>query len=269
MRLNATMDYGPVDPGTVTVTGPRRMKASDGHDYVVKMFNDGSKSRFNEYVATNIAQWAGLPVAEPAVVYIDDKFIDQTPDLQEAQIQSGPYYATKFYDNAYDMRSAVGIRPRPPVIINLEEVPAFVVFDVFVHNTDRNDGNTLLVPSNGGRAGYRYLLIDHGRCFGGSDWDAGTASRMLYKVADVPWQIDAIVGEDTLRSPINRMVRLDQAGMDRAKDGLPGEWSISDSDYAALKSAMSSRDPSKILNVIMSSKAYITRRPNNLDRWRS
>ena len=103
-----------------------------------------------------------MSVAEPAVVYIDAEFIGRTLGLQKTKTRPGPHFATLFY-KAYDVRGRVPPRPRQPQITNLEEVPAFVAFDIFVHNTDRNDGNTLLVPSNGGRADYRYLLIEAGR----------------------------------------------------------------------------------------------------------
>ena len=55
MRLDARMDYGPVAPDTETLTCPRRMGASDGFDYVVKVRDGGPKSLFNEYVAARIA----------------------------------------------------------------------------------------------------------------------------------------------------------------------------------------------------------------------
>lgn len=267
MRLNATMDYGPVVPDMETLTCPRRMRANDGFDYVVKIRDGGPKSLFNEYVAANVAQWAGLSVAEPAIVYLDAKFIGRTPALQSSQTQPGPHFATRFYDRAYDTHDMAGPRPRTPAITNLDKVPAFVVFDVFVNNKDRNDGNTLLVPSNGGRAGYHYLLIDHGHCFGGPDWDSDTAASLPYEIAGVPWQTDGIAGEDSFRDPVDRMAEMGLADMDRAKDGLPVEWDIPDGDYEALKSAMSSREPGKMMSAIMSSRIPPAARLGALDRW--
>lgn len=266
MRLDARMDYGQVDPDMETLTCPRRMMASDGHDYVVKMRDGGPKSLFNEYVAANVAQWAGLSVAEPAIVYLDAKFIGRTPDLRSAQTRPGPYFATRFY-KAYDMTHRAGPGPRLPAIANLDEVPAFVAFDVFVNNKDRNDGNTLLVPSNGGRAGYRYLLIDHGHCFGGPKWDSDIAASLPYETAHMPWQTDGMAVEDSFREPVDRMAEMGRADMDRASDGLPAEWSIPDGDYEALKSAMSSREPDKMLSAIRSSGVIPAARQGDLNRW--
>lgn len=270
MRLCAVMDYGPIVPDMEVTSCPRRMAANDGRDYVVKMYGDDSlKSRFNEYVAARIAQEAGLSVAEPAVVYIDAEFIGRTLGLQKTKTRPGPHFATLFYDKAYDMRGRVHPRPRQPQIANLKEVPAFVAFDVFVHSTDRNDGNTLLVPSNGGRAGYRYLLIDHGHCFGGPGWDSDTAASLPYKTADMPWQTDAISGESSFRGPVDKMTQTSRADMDRAKDGMPSEWGIPDDEYDILKTAMSSRDPKKIMDATRSDKRHFPGWASGLDRWSS
>lgn len=269
MRISAVMDYGPIVPDMETSTCPRRMAANDGHTYVVKMLDGGRKARFNEYVAANIARNVGLSVAEPVVIHIDSKFIGRTPGLQRANVSPGPYFATRFYNKAYDMHGRAGPRPMQPQITNLEEVPAFVAFDVFVHNKDRNDGNTLLVPSNGGRAGYRYLIIDHGHCFGGPAWDSDTAASLPYETADIPWQTSAISGEGPFRDPIDKMAQTGQADVDSAKDGLPSDWDIHDSEYGALKRTMSSRDPDKMLDAIRSSKALFPGWRDGLDRWGS
>ena len=273
MRLDARMDYGPVAPDTETLTCPRRMRASDGFDYVVKVRDGGPKSLFNEYVAAKIAQWAGLSVAEPAIVHLGAKFIERTPALRSDRVRPGPYFATKFYDKAYDVYDMAGPRPKPAAITNLEEVPGFVAFDVFVNNTDRNDGNTILVPSNGGRAGYRYLLIDHGHCFGGPKWDSDTAADLPYEIADVPWQTGGTMGEVSFRDPVDKIARMNRDDMDRAKDGLPGEWDIPGGDYDALKNTMSSREPGKMLDAIRdaikSGKFRPAVRPGALDRWAS
>ena len=261
------MDYGPIVPNMETSTCPRRMAANDGHTYVVKICNGGPKARFNEYVAANIARNVGVPVAEPVIVHIDSKFIGRTSGLQKAKASPGPYFATRFYDKAYDMHSKAGPRPRQPQITNLEDVAAFVAFDVFVHNKDRNDGNTLLVPSNGGRTGYRYILIDHGHCFGGPAWDSATAASLPYETADMPWQTGAIPGEATFRSPIEKMVQTSRADIDNARDGMPSDWGIHDDDYEVLKRAMSSRDPDKILDAIKSSKSHFPRWAGSLDGW--
>ena len=262
------MDYGPIVSDMETSTCPRRMAADDGHSYVVKMLDGGRKARFNEYVAANIARNVGLSVAEPVVVHIGSKFIGRTPGLQKADVSPGPYFATRFY-KAYDMHGRAGLRPRQPQITNLEEVPAFVAFDVFVHNRDRNDGNTLLVPSNGGRAGYRYLIIDHGHCFGGPDWDSDTAASLPYETANIPWQTSAISGEGPFLDPIGKMAQTSQADVDSAKDGLPNDWDIDGDEYEALKRAMSSRDPHKMLGAIRSIKGLFPGWTDSLDRWSS
>ena len=247
-----------------TSTCPRRIMADNGRTYVVKIRGDVPKSFFNEYVAANIARWAELSVAEPAVIHLDAKFIGRTPGMRAAQVRPGPYFATQHYANAYDMHAKATFRP--PAITNLEEVPAFVAFGVFVHNKDRNDGNTLLVPPSGGRAGCRYLLIDHGHCFGGPKWDHGTAASLPYEASHMPWPTAAAAEGASFRGPVEKMARMDRADMDKARDGLPGEWSMPDGDYAALKSAMSSSDPARMLGAIRSGRGRPGRAAGGLDR---
>lgn len=57
--------------------------------------------------------------------------------------------------------------------------------------------------------------------------------------------------------------------MDRAKDGMPSEWGMPDDEYDVLKTAMSSRDPKKIMGATRSDKRHFPRWASGLDRWSS
>ena len=250
MRLDAVLDHGPVCPDSVTWARPRIMVASDGNTYVVKMRNGGnaSKSFFNEFVATNMALMVGLPAAEPAIVNLGAKFIEDTEDLRDAHVKPGPYFATKYYDGAYTASGGAELAIRPNSIVNLGDVPAFVIFDIFVHNKDRHGGNTLLVPLSGKSYIYRYLLIDHGHCFGGPTWNSDSVSDLPYEVAGVPWYTNNIVGESDFAAPADLMARLGGADIDAARAGLPDEWDIPTDDYNALRNSMSSRSRDAMLD---------------------
>ena len=251
MGLDAIADHGPVSPGRLTWARPRRMSASDGNVYVVKIRNGGgdSKSFFNELVASNIALMVGLPAAEPVIINLGAKFIKETADLKNDQIKPGAYYATRYYRKAYTTSDGERLRIRPSSIANLDDVPAFVMFDIFVHNKDRNGGNTILIPLNGDIARYRYLLIDHGHCFGGPAWDSDSASNLSYELAGVPWYTNSITDESDFVDPAARMAGLCEADIDAARDGLPDEWNIPVDDYKALRNSMSSRDRDMMLNI--------------------
>ena len=258
MRLDATADLGPVRPGSATWSRPRRTSASDGHSYVVKIRNGGnaSKSFFNEFVASNIALKVSLSIAEPAIINLSAKLTERSSGLRKARIEPGPYFATRYRDGAYAISDRKGILIRPSTIANLDEVPAFVVFDVFVHNKDRHGGNTILAPSGDG-SGYRYLLIDHGHCFGGPEWSSDTASDLAYEAAGIPWYTDGIAGESDFVGPADRMARLGEADIDASRSGLPAEWDIPADDYTALRRSMSSRSADIMLSVIKSNRSII------------
>ena len=264
------MDHGPIDPEEETSTCPRRMSASDGNCYVVKMRNDGPKSNFNEYVASGIARIFGLPTAEPTVVHLGADLIRRTPALQGAQIEPGPYLATRYVRDAYDVGRNAGFSAQPEPVTNLEDVPSFVVFDILVNNKDRNDGNTLLAPSRddeGRLVGYRYMLIDHGHCFGGPSWDSDTVSDLPYELAHVPWRTDGIEGEGGFCGPAERMAGLSGEDVDKAGGGLPGEWGVPADEYGALKEAVTSRSAGRMLGAIRANQSLFAGWYGRIDGW--
>lgn len=252
MELDAVLDHGPVCPGKVTWSRPRHISASDGNDYVVKVRNgrNGSKSLFNEFVASNMALMVGMPAAEPVIINLGAEFIKETADLKDDQVEPGAYYATRYHSRVYAISDERGLLIRPGSIVNLADMPAFVAFDIFVHSKDRHGGNTLLVPLEGGSVGYRYLLIDHGHCFGGPTWDSDSVSDLPYEVAGVPWYTNSIVGESDFAAPADLMARLGGADIDAARGGLPDEWDIPAGNYKALKDSMSSRSRDAMLDII-------------------
>ena len=267
MQLDALLDMGPIRPGRETWAHPRRMMASDGNSYVVKIRNGAdSKSFFNEFVASNIALRVGLPAAEPVVIHLGAELIGRSPDLKDAGIEPGAYYATRYLDDACAISDEQGLVVQPSSIANLEDVPALVIFDIFVHNTDRHGGNTLLVPSGGAR--YRYLLIDHGHCFGGPDWGPDGASDLAYELAGVTWSTDGVTGESDFAAPAALMAGLGEADIDAARDGLPGEWDVPAEDYKALRGSMSSRRRDPMLDTVRANRPIFAGWRRAADRGR-
>lgn len=258
MSLVATMDHGPVHPGKETWAKPRRMSASDGNYYVVKIRNgDGSRSFFNEFVGSKLARIVGLSAIEPVVINLNASLIEKSQGLKDSRIKPGQYYATKYFDGAYTASEEPGFMIKSTSIVNLDEVPSFVIFDIFVNNKDRHGGNVILIPSDGGPS-YRYLLIDHGHCFGGPMWGPNEASNLPYELAGVPWYTGGITGEDDFRDSANRVAGLGEDDIDAARDGLPDAWDVPDSDYGMLKNTMLTRKPDMMLAVVRSGRASFT-----------
>lgn len=262
------MDHGPIDPDGDAWACPRRTGANDGNDYAAKMPGSGNtRSFFNEFLAANIARMAGLFAAEPAVFHASDEPIGRSPDLQAARSLPGPHFATRHRRGACTASGGMRLQIQPELIANLKDVPAFVAFDILVHNKDRYGGNTLLVPSDGGRLGYQCLLIDHGRCFGGPCRDHDAVSDMPHRLAGAPWRTDGVSGIDDFAGPADRLTLLDAARIDEARSGPPGEWAVPVDDYEALGGTLSSRRPNSILDAIKAGSGGLAGRGTRPDHW--
>ena len=259
MSLDAIVDHGPLRHGKETWARPRRMSANDGNSYIVKVRNgEGSKSFFNEFVASNLARIIGPSAIEPVIINLSSGLIEDSRDLGTAQIKPGLYYATRCIEGAYASTDDVAPSIQPHSVANIEQVPAFVVFDVFVNSKDRHGGNALLIRSGSDRDRYKYLLIDHGHCFGGPKWSASEAANLPYEVEGVPWFTDGITGEGDFREHADRMANLDECDIDAARAGLPDAWDVPAGDYKALRCALSSRSPDLMLDAVRAGRAVFS-----------
>lgn len=259
MSLDAIVDHGPLRHGKGTRARPRRMSANDGNSYIVKVRNgEGSKSFFNEFVASNLARITGPSAIELVTFNLDSDLIEDSRYFRSARIKPGLYYAIRYIEGAYTPTGDVEPSIQPHSVANMEEVPAIVVFDVFVNNKDRHGGNTLLIRSGSDRDRYMYLLIDHGHCFGGPKWSASEAANLPYEVEGVPWFTDGITGEGDFREHADRVANLDECDIDAARAGLPDAWDVPAGDYKALRCALSSRSPDLMLDAVRSGRAVFS-----------
>jgi hypothetical protein len=60
------------------------MRASDGHYYIIKLQGNPQHTRVlaNEFIASRLGRYLGLPMPEVAVIYVSDWLIENTPDLR-------------------------------------------------------------------------------------------------------------------------------------------------------------------------------------------
>src|SRR5438874_5189421 len=60
------------------------MRASDGGFYIVKFQNNPQHVRVlaNEFLATRLGLWLGLPMPQVAVIEVSDWLIENTPELR-------------------------------------------------------------------------------------------------------------------------------------------------------------------------------------------
>ena len=146
------------------ITEPRKIEATDGKIYAVKFTPTGDPySNYNEWLGSLLALELKVEVLEPFVMIFDADFISNSKEIREKGISAGSYFATLYYEDAYNLSD---LTMDASSITNLEAVNSFIIFDIFVCNGDRHGRNTMLIPKTNGRGShYKYVLIDHGRCF--------------------------------------------------------------------------------------------------------
>ena len=171
-----------------TSTDPCWIQATDNRTYVVKKNSPQEiNSNFNEYLASKLCIHMGITTLEPHIMHITQDFISGTLALQERNFTEGNYFATLYYPSAQPI---CGISD-PMIITNLDEVSNFIVFDIFIHNGDRNCGNILVIPnSNFANSRSKYFLIDHGHCFN-MVYENNTL-KLPYMLSDIPYNTDEV-----------------------------------------------------------------------------
>ena len=158
--------------------------ADDGIDYFVKIPPHGDKmSNLKEYVGTMLGCNFGLPVLNAFAMDLTDEFIENEPNLND--VISGSYFATKFQHNArFDI---VPDMINSFTVDNTRDIPRFIVFDVFVDNTDRHEKNYLIVDCPD-ISETRIILIDHGHIFGNYNYPPSN-HLLKYGVYKVIWNL--------------------------------------------------------------------------------
>ena len=117
---------------------------------IINDVSEGGIIQMSEHGSTGVKPLI-IDLEELDISYVDDKF------------------ATLFYDDKYNLSD---YNEDASTITNLEAVNSFITFDIFICNSDRHRRNTMLIPnSKGSGSYYKYVLIDHGRCFNIVDGD--------------------------------------------------------------------------------------------------
>ncbi len=126
----------------------------------------------------------GVEVLEPFVMIFDNDFVSNSKEIQDSGIRAGAYFATLYQHDKYNLSEYLN---DASTISNLESVNAFIIFDIFVNNRDRHDRNTMLIP-NAKAIGshYKYVLIDHGRCFRITEGD------LPYEQPKIEWNTSCV-----------------------------------------------------------------------------
>jgi hypothetical protein len=224
--------------------GCHLMRCSDNAYYVVKFQNKpgGIRALANDYLGARLAKRLGFTVAEPAVIDVSETLIELTDQMnylskgKEWRCRPGLSFGARVrstgspchgdvIENIFDFLPPEFLRK----VTNLRDFCGMLVFDKWTCNTDSRQ----TVFTNGARhSPYLATMIDHGKCFGGSDWDfRDHASLGLYYPSLV---YESVTGIDDFEPWITRLEsRLDETVVDELAAEIPPEWYEHDS--AALR----------------------------------
>lgn len=213
---------------------PQRILFSDGRTYAVKFKNNPSGTRIlvNEYISGKLAQLLSLPVVPFEIVEISDDFIKANPIFLKHKFQSGHQFASLFIDNCIhfpkDSFNDVNIK-------NRDHLARIIVFDLWIGNTDRKEGNLLLEPQQNGE--YYLHIIDHGRIFADAKWTIKTLKKKPKMVIEDRVHkrfVSLLQSQNEIQAAIRKILALPDERISDVIDSIPDDWDVSKIEREAL-----------------------------------
>ena len=145
-----------------------------------------------------------------------------------------------FIDDAYDLADF----EESSDISNLAQVSKFIVFDVFINNTDRHGRNIMIIPtSTSNSTSYKYVLIDHGRCFEICD------GKLPYVAHKIQWQTNYVNIIDIRKSAEYMSKNVTPYRIDVIYKDIKNS-KVNRDDFTVLNNELTNRDALNIVNVI-------------------
>src|SRR6185437_8868546 len=153
------------------------LRASDKHYYVIKFQNNPQDLRIltNEYLATRLASFLGLPVPEVAIIDVSEWLIQNSPELKVdigggllQACASGPQFGSRYV--ADPLTTAVfdylpeSILKR---IANIQDFSRVLAVDKWTCNAD---GRQAVFAKQPNERRYKAWFIDQGYCFNAGEW---------------------------------------------------------------------------------------------------
>lgn len=188
---------------------PYLCRAEDGALYYVKGEQAGRASLWAEWIAGHLAQALGLPLPPMALVQLDETLWRELPrDWRDVGLT--PAFASrKHASSAWFELSQVGQ-------VTAEQQRAVLAFDWWVHNPDRQKGNTNLLWDAGAK---QLIVMDHNLAF---DPGFDAAAFCEHHVFAAQWQ--ALRDDMVHRALWAERMSLALPWARWACDNAPPEW---------------------------------------------
>ena len=205
------------------------MRASDGNYYITKFQNNPQHVRVlaNEFFASKLGSLLGLPMAEVAVIEVDDWLINNTPELRvevagyAAPCSSGLQLASRYVANP-ETDSIFDYLPESLIVErtrNLQDFARVLVLDKWACNAD---GRQAVFTKPASARNYSATFIDQGYCFNASEWNFPDSPLRGVYCHNFVYQ--HVTGWDSLEPVLSRAEQIDSTDLWRLTEGMPEEW---------------------------------------------
>jgi hypothetical protein len=212
------------------------MRCGDDSYYVVKFRNNPQHLRTlaNEMLATRLAARMGICVPQADVVEVRSSLIEYTPELViqlttgRPPCAAGRQFGSKFPGNPSTL-TIYDLMPNELFnrVHNIDDFLGMFVLDKWMCQTDTRQAIFMRQPGSGASGtsdrGYQAMMIDHGFCFNGGDWNFPDAPlRSLYANRGV---YRSVVGIESFDPWLDRLeTGLSLSALYEEAQQIPPEW---------------------------------------------
>jgi hypothetical protein len=204
------------------------MRASDGGFYVVKFSNSpqGTRILANEFFASRLGLWLGLPVPPVEVIEVSDWLIQHSPELRmtlgstEAPCAGGKQVGSRY---ACDPVEDYVFDYLPEhLFAKVKGVSQFAKMLVLDKWTANCDGRQVVFTRKRGRRSYRLTFIDQAYCFNGLEWTF--PDLPLHGVYYRNFVYDEVRGWNSFEPVLSKAEEADLMDIWRCAEPIPPEW---------------------------------------------
>lgn len=204
---------GPAEQGK---SRPFKCRAEDGHLYFVKGQQTNRASLWREWICAHLAQALDLPLPPFCLVQIEEVLFEELP-ADWRGIGCLPAFASRQQANAGWME--LGMTQHVPAALQCD----VLVFDWWIHNTDRLKGNTNLLWNAENQS---LVVIDHNLALA-AEFDAEEFQQDHVFAAQWP----ALAGDLVLQAQHAQRLIDALPAAERACELAPREWLWENSEF--------------------------------------
>jgi hypothetical protein len=205
------------------------MRASDGNYYVTKFQNNPQHVRVlaNEYLASRLGLYLGLPMAEVAVIEVSDWLISNSPELRidgggiATPCSSGLQLASRYVADP-EKEVVFDYLPESLMLTKLQNLQDFARVLVLDKWTGNADGRQAIFVKSVNAQKYKAIFIDQGYCFNSSEWNFPDSPLRGVYVRNSVYQ--HVEGWESFGPTLSRAEQMGEADLWKLADGMPEEW---------------------------------------------